>query len=140
VRGYVSNPADVLQRARVLIAPLRIGAGIKLRLIDAMAAGLPFVTTAIGAEGLPLGETASHLVGETPIAIARRTLTLYNDRDLWTRVQQDLRGLAEAHYSRAALRDQLRQALTAVGCVPPERVVHSTRATSERCSLPMSLD
>jgi glycosyltransferase involved in cell wall biosynthesis len=137
VRGYVSNPADVLRRARVLIAPLRIGAGIKLRLIDAMAAGLPFVTTAVGAEGLPLGETASHLVGETPIAIAQRTLGLYNDRDLWTRVQQYLRGLAEAHYSRAALRDQLKQALTAVGCVPPDRVANSTHAISERLSFPV---
>jgi glycosyltransferase involved in cell wall biosynthesis len=115
VRGYVSDPAEVLQRARVLVAPLRIGAGIKLRLIDAMAAGLPFVTTTVGAEGLPLGDIAPAIVADTPIGIARRTLALYHDRDLWTRVQQHLRDLAVANYSGEVLKDQIAEAITAAG-------------------------
>ena len=119
VRGYVSNPAEVLLRARVLVVPLRIGAGIKLRLLDAMAAGLPFVTTTIGAEGLALGDLAPLIVADTPGEIARRVLALYHDRHLWTRVQQRLRDLVSARYSAAALGAEIAEGMAAVGFGPP---------------------
>jgi glycosyltransferase involved in cell wall biosynthesis len=119
VRGYVSDPNEVLTRARVLVVPLRVGAGVKLRLIDAMAAGLPFVTTTIGAEGLPLADLRPLIVADAPIDIARRTLTLYRDRDLWTQVQRTLRDLAATCYSAPVLRRELVEALMAVGFAPP---------------------
>jgi glycosyltransferase involved in cell wall biosynthesis len=119
VRGYVSDPSDVLTRARVLIVPMRVGAGVKLRLIDAMAAGLPFVTTTVGAEGLPLADLRPLIVADAPIDIARRALTLYRDRDLWTQVQHTLRDRAATCYSTRALRRELVEAMMALGFAPP---------------------
>ena len=119
VRGYVNDPTDVLTRARVLVVPMRVGAGVKLRLIDAMAAGLPFVTTTIGAEGLPLADLRPLIVADAPIDIPRRALTLYRDRDLWTQVQCTLRDLAATRYSTRALRRELVEAMMAVGFAPP---------------------
>src|SRR5262249_43374126 len=99
VLGYVSDPIHALSRMRGHVAPIRAGAGIKLRLIDSMAAGLPFVTTTIGAEGLPLGAIRPAIVADSPVEVARRALALYRDRDLWTEVQRTLREIAATHYS-----------------------------------------
>ena len=68
VVGFVPDPAERLSAARVHVHPLRYGAGIKLKLIDTMAAGLPFVTTPIGAEGLGLGELEKVVVAETTMS------------------------------------------------------------------------
>jgi glycosyltransferase involved in cell wall biosynthesis len=115
VRGYVRDPNDVLTRARVHVVPMRVGAGIKLRLIDSMAAGLPFVTTTIGAEGLPLATLADTVVADAPDDIARLALLLYRDRDLWTNVQRTIRDIASSHYSTTTLQQQIASAMAAVG-------------------------
>jgi len=119
VLGYVSDPGTVLSRARVHVMPIRAGAGIKLRLIESMAAGLPFVTTTVGAEGLPLGMLRPAVVADTPVDIARRALALYHDRHIWTAVQRTLSDIAATHYSAAVLRQQLIDAMATVGIVPP---------------------
>ena len=74
VVGFVPDPIERLARARVHVHPLRFGAGIKLKLIDTMAAGLPFVTTPTGAEGLGLGELEDVLVAEDDADLARLAL------------------------------------------------------------------
>jgi glycosyltransferase involved in cell wall biosynthesis len=50
--GYVERPEDLLAKAQLSIAPLRLGAGIKIKVVDALAAGIPTVATSIGAEGV----------------------------------------------------------------------------------------
>jgi glycosyltransferase involved in cell wall biosynthesis len=50
--GYVEDPVALLSRAAVAVAPLRMGAGIKIKVVEALAAGLPTVATPIGAEGV----------------------------------------------------------------------------------------
>ncbi len=79
VVGFVDDPAEWLARTRVHVSPMRFGAGIKLKLLDTIAAGLPFVTTAVGAEGLPLAGLRPQLVAEEPLRIAELTHALYTD-------------------------------------------------------------
>ena len=79
VVGYVDDPAEWLDRTRVHVSPMRYGAGIKLKLLDTIAAGHPFVTTAVGAEGLPLGNLRAQLVAEQPLRLAELTHALYTD-------------------------------------------------------------
>ena len=52
IKGFAENAEDVVRNARVLLAPLRFGAGIKGKLTEAMICGTPSVTTSIGAEGM----------------------------------------------------------------------------------------
>lgn len=119
VVGFVPDPVERLSRARVHVHPLRYGAGIKLKLIDTMAAGLPFVTTSVGAEGLGLGELEDVLLADDPRELARQALALYSNEELWTRTQADLLRIARERYGRERFRTNLVDAFTHLGVAPP---------------------
>jgi len=53
VTGFVDDPGEILATAEAAIAPLRFGSGVKLKVLETVGAGIPTVTTAVGAEGLP---------------------------------------------------------------------------------------
>ena len=81
--GYIKDLSKLFDASRVFVCPLRYGSGMKGKIGEAMAAGLPVVTTSIGAEGMKLidGETA--LIRDDPAEFAAAIITLYNDRQLW---------------------------------------------------------
>ncbi|MBP2475457.1 GT2 family glycosyltransferase [Crossiella equi] len=119
VIGWVADPAPYLRSARVLVVPARSGAGIQTKLLDALAAGLPFVTTTIGAEGLPLGELRADLVGQTPAELAELTRRLLEDDAHWTRVQTRLLAMAAEHFPPARFTEAMTQVLIHCGIAPP---------------------
>lgn len=85
VTGYVSseNLVQLYNRTRVAIVPLRFGAGVKLKVVEALHVGIPLVTTSIGAQGLPrLAEFA--FVYDEPEIIANMVVSLLRDDELWT--------------------------------------------------------
>ena len=69
--GFVEEPLEWLSRARLHVNPMRFGSGIKLKFLDSLAAGLPFITTTIGAEGIPLGDLRASLVADDPAGLAQ---------------------------------------------------------------------
>jgi glycosyltransferase involved in cell wall biosynthesis len=117
--GYVEDPTGWLSRARLHVNPMRYGAGVKLKFLDSLAAGLPFVTTSIGAEGIPLGDLRPSLVAESPSALARLMSVLYDNRVDWEQAQADLLDLARTRFDRASFQRPLIEALTHVGIAPP---------------------
>jgi glycosyltransferase involved in cell wall biosynthesis len=119
VVGFVPDPVERLSRARVHVHPLKFGAGIKLKLIDTMAAGLPFVTTPVGAEGLGLGELENVLVAESSSELARLALDLYRDPVLWSHVRGEILEVVENRFGRERFRRTLIEALGQVGVAPP---------------------
>jgi glycosyltransferase involved in cell wall biosynthesis len=121
VVGYVTDPTEWLARARLHVHPMRFGAGIKLKLIETMAAGLPFVTTRVGAEGLGLGALGALLVNDEPEEMARRTLLLYRDAELWERTQHELLEIVRDRFNRAVFRWTLADAMMHAGMAPPPR-------------------
>jgi GT2 family glycosyltransferase len=122
VVGYVDDPAEWLARTRVHVSPMRYGAGIKLKLLDTIAAGLPFVTTAVGAEGLPLGGLRPQLVAEDPLRLAELTHSLYTEIDLWRRAQRGVLDIARNSFDRGTFRRTLAEAMSYLGVLPPEGV------------------
>lgn len=132
VVGYVEDPAEWLSRTRVHVSPMRFGSGIKLKLLDTIAAGQPFVTTAVGAEGLPLGSLASSLVAEDAGAVAELVLALYTDEHLWLRAQRGVLDIARSTFDRGTFRRTLAEAMSHLGMLPPEGVFaeHRELATS----------
>jgi hypothetical protein len=98
---------------------MRFGAGLKQKFLDSLAAGLPFVTTTVGAEGFPLGELRASMVAEDPAGLAQRLSRLYGDRAEWERVQAHLLELARTRYDRASFQRTLIEGLTHVGVAPP---------------------
>lgn len=84
VKGRADSVYDVMQRARVCLAPLRFGAGLKGKLLDAMIMQTPSVTTSIGAEGMSLTATQwPGMVTDDPKSFVDAAVTLYQDESAW---------------------------------------------------------
>jgi hypothetical protein len=83
VLGRASDAREVMQRARVNLAPLRFGAGLKGKLLEAMSCGTPSATTSIGAEGMAGELPFAGIVSDQPDEIARLAVALYKDESLW---------------------------------------------------------
>jgi GT2 family glycosyltransferase len=121
--GYVEEPSEWLGRARLLVNPMRFGAGLKQKFLDSLAAGLPFVTTSVGAEGFPLGDLRESLVADDPEGLAQLMSRLYRERAEWERAQAYLIDLARTRFDRASFQRTLLEAMTHVGVAPPARAV-----------------
>jgi GT2 family glycosyltransferase len=123
VRGLVGPRVDVAgrvsedelraryARARVAIVPLRVGAGVKSKVVEALREGLPLVTTSVGAQGLPGLEQAAS-VADDPRGIAEAAVKLLLDDAAWLEASVQQVHYAREHFSRAAFE---RSFLAAIG-------------------------
>jgi len=55
ITGYVTDPTEHLWSAHIAVLPIRLGAGVKVKVLECLGAGIPVVTTSVGAEGIPCG-------------------------------------------------------------------------------------
>lgn len=83
VTGYVPHLTPYLESALVSIAPLRFGSGMKGKIGEAMAYGLPVVTTGVGAEGMRLTDGVDAMIANSPHDFAERVIRLMEDPALW---------------------------------------------------------
>lgn len=84
--GYVDDLKAAFDQCRLLVAPLRYGAGVKGKIGSALGYGLPVVTTSIGAEGIALQNEHTAMVADDPKSFADAIVRAYLDRDLWNRL------------------------------------------------------
>ncbi|WP_339411622.1 glycosyltransferase family 4 protein [Pseudomonas sp. EA_35y_Pfl2_R5] len=77
--GFVPQLTELQARSAVFFAPLRHGGGSKLKVLEALAAGLPLVSTAQGVSGLPLVDKQEYCAGETPEELAAALAQLLED-------------------------------------------------------------
>ena len=96
---------------------------MKQKFLDSLAAGLPFVTTPVGAEGIELGDVRDSLVADDPAGLARLIGELYTNRAEWERVQTRLLELAATRFDRPSFHRTLVEAMTYVGVAPRPRTV-----------------
>jgi len=88
ILGRAADAQEVMRSLRICLAPLRFGAGVKGKLLEAMCCGTPSVTTAIGAEGMHGNLHWSGTVANEADAIAAAAIALYTDRLQWETAQQ----------------------------------------------------
>lgn len=110
IAGHISESAltEHYCRCRIVVAPLRYGAGVKGKIIDAICFQVPAVTTPVGAEGIPEAE-AILSIAEDAEDFASRVVDLYLDHGRWNATSRRLADYAAAHFSREAARDIIRQ-------------------------------
>jgi GT2 family glycosyltransferase len=114
VTGYAHYLAPYLESALVSVAPLRFGSGMKGKIGEAMAWGLPVVTTIIGAEGMGLKDGVDALIADTPEEFARRIIQLHENPELWDSIAQNARKRVEREWSPDAVDKSLTEILSGV--------------------------
>ncbi len=87
IKGRAKNAHDVMLEAKICLAPLQFGAGLKGKLIDAMQCGTPNITTTIGAEGMCNNLPWSGFICDNPQTFANEAVSLYNDKTEWLKAQ-----------------------------------------------------
>jgi len=90
--GYVEDLPGALSLADIALCPLTKGAGTKLKMMDYLAAGLPVVTTEMGAQGIPLEDGRTALIRNTPADMVQAIRRLIESPEL----QSDLSSNAES--------------------------------------------
>ncbi|WP_236178545.1 glycosyltransferase [Pseudomonas sputi] len=101
IMNWAEDALQVMSDARVCLAPLRFGAGIKGKLIDAMLCGTPSVTTPTGAEGMHTHQPWPGAICRTAQDFANAAVQLYRDEILWQATQSHGQTLLEDIYQRA---------------------------------------
>ncbi|MBH3421153.1 glycosyltransferase [Pseudomonas gessardii] len=99
VMNWAEDALQVMSAARICLAPLRFGAGIKGKLADGMLCGTPSITTPIGAEGMGDGQPWPGAVAHSTTALAAAAVALYEDRHAWTQAQEQGRALLARRYA-----------------------------------------
>jgi glycosyltransferase involved in cell wall biosynthesis len=97
VTGSVADVRPYYEEATVFIVPLRLGGGTRLKIIEAMAMGLPAVSTTVGAEGLSVQPGTDILIADDPASFIESVLRLLADAELRERIAQSGQRLAR-HY------------------------------------------
>lgn len=89
IKGFVEDINEVMRNAKVCLAPLRFGAGLKGKLIDAMLNGTPCIMTTIAAEGMFGGFEPNGFVADDAQKFADKAIELYTDKIFWNGKQKN---------------------------------------------------
>jgi hypothetical protein len=119
VHGWVGDLAPLYAGARMAVAPLRFGAGVKGKVGEAVERGVPVVGTTLAFEGMGLADGTDVLVGDTAAELAAQVVRLIRDDALWRRLVDAAGPVVAARLGPDAARATLRNLLD--GAVPVAR-------------------
>ena len=115
VTGYVSDLSPVLRESGVVVVPVRSGSGMRVKILEAFARGLPVVSTTVGAEGIDVRDGEHLLTADEPEAFARAVITVLTEPDRSAALAQAARELVEARYDWRTALSRLDQVYPADG-------------------------
>lgn len=101
-RGFVEDVGEPLRRYSVFVCPILSGSGVRVKLLEAFAAGIPVVSTRIGAEGLADGDRSVCLLADEPAEFAERVLELLADPTKREELARRARAEVEARWDLQA--------------------------------------
>ena len=96
--GEVDDPEMVYRQARVIVEATRTGGGTKLKVLNAMARGLPVVASEEAANGLEVSDGENIIVARSDVLMAESVLRLMSDAELWGRLAEGGQALVRAKY------------------------------------------
>jgi len=130
VTGTVPDIRPYMAKSRILIVPLRVGAGVRLKIREAMAMGLPVISTSIGCEGTIVTDGKDIIIADTPEAFAREIIRLLRDEGLRKYLADNGRRLAFSAYNWDTIAEKLYATYTEVidACRNPARPNHESFA------------
>jgi polysaccharide biosynthesis protein PslH len=98
VLGFQPDIRPILAEASVVIAPLRFGSGVKIKILESMALGKAIVTTSIGAEGIEAQPGTDFIVADDAQALASKTVRLLANPSIRASLGQHARQFIQTHH------------------------------------------
>ena len=114
IPGFIEEPEQYFKQARVFIAPLRFGSGMKVKVLNAMYRGIPTVTTDIGTEGMEVEDGIHLAIGNEPAEFTARIERLLTDNSYWDKLKTHSRSLASTKYTWQEVYKELDLAISEV--------------------------
>jgi O-antigen biosynthesis protein len=118
VDGFVDDLRSAFERARISVAPIRYGAGIKGKVAMSMAHGVPVVATQCAAEGMDLIDDENVLIADTPEEMAAAVVALYRDPERWLALSDAGLDFVTRQYGSALGRRRVAEILDLAGVAP----------------------
>ncbi len=109
--GFLPDLGAAMDESAAMAAPLRLGSGVRNKVIEAMAAGLPVVTTTTGAEGLAVAHNRELLIADDPAQFARELVRLFKNPELPDRLSTAAREVVARDHDNDRIAERLEMAL-----------------------------
>lgn len=129
VTGFVDDVRPYFERAAATVNPLRDGGGTRLKVLDALALGMPIVSTTFGVGGLDLAPEVEVLIADSPEAFASQVSRLLSDPALQERLAVSARRVAEERFDWDRLAAHLSSVYVRVAPPPAASVSAPTSAS-----------
>ncbi|MCM4166265.1 hypothetical protein KCTC52924_03193 [Arenibacter antarcticus] len=107
IMGHAKDSREVISQARINLAPLSFGAGIKGKLLEGMLCGTPSITTAIGAEGICTTLPWNGLIVTDSLTFANAAIALYQNKTEWENTQQNGVAIINKFYDKELIQERL---------------------------------
>lgn len=111
VKGRAEDANEIMRNARLLLAPMPFGAGLKGKLLEAMQNGTPSITTNIGAEGISTSTNWNGFVADDYNAFANAAVHLYSDQEQWNSAQQKGFEILKNRFAKSLFEDELQNVI-----------------------------
>jgi len=112
IKGWANDVNEVMSESRVCLAPLRFGAGLKGKLVDAMINGTPSVTTSLGVEGIPGELLFPGIIADLAQEIAEASVVLYSQKEKWMACQVLASQLLEKRFRKELFSEDFMKKVT----------------------------
>ena len=101
--GYIEDISGFLNN-RISIVPIRIGSGMRMKILDSIVAGSPIVTTEKGCEGLPFVDNEDYMIADSPEKFADAIIELLNDPDKQRILAENIQGKLDKQFDFEAMK------------------------------------
>lgn len=115
VTGFVDDVRTYMEKAQVYLCPMRDGGGTRLKILDALAMGVPIVATEMALEGIDVVRESDVLVANQPQDFVAQIVRLTSDQRLWQQLHCNGRGFVERHFAWPVIRQHMEEAFAAPG-------------------------
>ena len=113
--GFVDDVRPYMERAQVYLCPMRDGGGTRLKILDALAMGVPIVSTQMALEGIEVVADTDVLVANNPGEFVKQIVRLAGDQVLWERLHTSGRAFVERHFAWPVIRQEMEMAFRSSG-------------------------
>lgn len=114
VTGYVNDVRPFMWESSVFVVPLRMGGGTRFKIVEAFAAGIPVVSTRLGAEGIPVEDGRELLLADTPAALAAAVVRVLENPGLAESLSRAGHDFVRRHFDWSVIGDKLNAELSGV--------------------------